>query len=178
MRGQEPGEALGEENLAIPSRGGVGFGWRHVMPLTVTKLSPILGVAAEEIDLRLGVDAHTAVRLSIAEIVAVLARDDSDLRYLAVARGDSSLRLGVPKARLVVGAYWHSDDSYKRVPCPLTMLYGVEVPSTGGDTQFINMYAACEDLSPATKERIAQALNVLCASTTSSPRQAQVECHW
>jgi len=57
--------------------------------------------------------------------------------------------------KLVVGAHWHTDDSYKAVPCALTMLYGVEVPATGGDTQFINMYAAHDDLPAATKERIA-----------------------
>jgi alpha-ketoglutarate-dependent taurine dioxygenase len=57
--------------------------------------------------------------------------------------------------RLVVGAHWHSDDSYKAVPCSLTMLYGVEVPDTGGDTQFTNMYRAYDDLSPEMKRQIA-----------------------
>lgn len=57
--------------------------------------------------------------------------------------------------RLAVGAAWHTDDSYKAVPCSLTTLYGVEVPPTGGDTQFVNMYAAYDDLPDTTKERIA-----------------------
>ncbi|MCW5749445.1 MAG: TauD/TfdA family dioxygenase [Alphaproteobacteria bacterium] len=57
--------------------------------------------------------------------------------------------------KLVVGAAWHTDDSYKAVPCALTMLYGVAVPSTGGDTQFVNMYAAYDDLPADTKARIA-----------------------
>src|SRR5258708_4164068 len=43
---------------------------------------------------------------------------------------------------LVVGAHWHSDDSYKAVPCSLTILYAVEVPAAGRDTPFTNMYAA------------------------------------
>jgi taurine dioxygenase len=34
------------------------------------------------------------------------------------------------------------------------MLYGVIVPSRGGDTQFINMYAAYDDLPAETKARI------------------------
>jgi len=42
-------------------------------------------------------------------------------------------RLGDGK-KIVVGAHWHSDDSYKAVPCALTILYGVEIPATGGDT--------------------------------------------
>ena len=56
--------------------------------------------------------------------------------------------------RLVNGATWHTDDSFMRAPCSLTMLYGVVVPSRGGDTQFTNMYAAYEDLPPETKARI------------------------
>src|SRR6266851_4349363 len=56
--------------------------------------------------------------------------------------------------KLVVGAHWHSDDSYKAVPCALTILYGVEVPPVGGDTQFTNMYAAYDGLAPALRRRI------------------------
>lgn len=41
--------------------------------------------------------------------------------------------------RIVIGAAWHTDDSYRAVPCSLTTLYGVEAPATGGDTQFTNM---------------------------------------
>jgi taurine dioxygenase len=56
---------------------------------------------------------------------------------------------------LVVGEHWHSDDSYRAVPCSLTILYGIDVPATGGDTQFINMYRAYDDLPVATKQEIA-----------------------
>jgi taurine dioxygenase len=57
--------------------------------------------------------------------------------------------------KLVNGASWHTDDSFMRQPCSLTMLYGVIVPSRGGDTQFTNMYAAHEALAPDMKARIA-----------------------
>lgn len=56
--------------------------------------------------------------------------------------------------KIVNGANWHTDDSFMRAPCSLTMLYGVEVPSRGGDTQFTNMYAAYEDLPVEMKARI------------------------
>ncbi|MBS0540168.1 MAG: TauD/TfdA family dioxygenase [Proteobacteria bacterium] len=56
--------------------------------------------------------------------------------------------------KLVNGASWHTDDSFMREPCSLTMLYGVVVPSRGGDTQFTNMHAAYEALSPEMKARI------------------------
>ena len=56
--------------------------------------------------------------------------------------------------KIVNGANWHTDDSFMRAPCSLTMLYGVVVPSRGGDTQFTNMYAAYEDLPADMKRRI------------------------
>ena len=56
--------------------------------------------------------------------------------------------------KVVNGATWHTDDSFMREPCSLTMLYGVIVPSRGGDTQFTNMYAAYEALPPETRARI------------------------
>ncbi len=56
--------------------------------------------------------------------------------------------------KLVNGASWHTDDSFMRAPCSLTMLQGVVVPSKGGDTQFANMYAAYDDLSAETRARI------------------------
>jgi taurine dioxygenase len=56
--------------------------------------------------------------------------------------------------KLVNGASWHTDDSFMRKPCSLTMLYGVVVPSKGGDTQFTNMYAAYDDLPSETRAEI------------------------
>tara|TARA_B110000014_G_scaffold251965_1_gene229783 strand:+ start:1952 stop:2815 length:864 start_codon:yes stop_codon:yes gene_type:complete len=41
---------------------------------------------------------------------------------------------------------WHTDSSFRKVPCLCTMLYAVEVPDAGGETQFANMYAALEQL--------------------------------
>jgi taurine dioxygenase len=56
--------------------------------------------------------------------------------------------------KIVNGANWHTDDSFMREPCSLTMLYGVVVPSRGGDTQFTNMYEAYADLPDDTRSRI------------------------
>jgi taurine dioxygenase len=56
--------------------------------------------------------------------------------------------------KIVNGATWHTDDSFMREPCSLTMLYGVVVPSTGGDTQFTNMHLAYDELAPAMKQRL------------------------
>src|SRR5688572_16784734 len=57
-------------------------------------------------------------------------------------------------SKIVNGANWHTDDSFMRESCSLTMLYGVVVPSRGGDTQFTNMYEAYADLPSEMKARI------------------------
>jgi taurine dioxygenase len=56
--------------------------------------------------------------------------------------------------RLVFGAMWHTDGSYMAAPPSLTVLYGIKVPTKGGNTQFCNLYTAYEALPDATKQRI------------------------
>ena len=50
---------------------------------------------------------------------------------------------------------WHSDKSYLPQPSLMTMLYGLEIPPAGGDTQFANMEVAWEDLPDDKKQFIA-----------------------
>jgi len=45
------------------------------------------------------------------------------------------------------GGVWHSDTTYLESPSMGAMLYAVEVPETGGDTLFANMYSAYQQLS-------------------------------
>jgi taurine dioxygenase len=49
---------------------------------------------------------------------------------------------------------WHSDLSFVKRPALATILYGIEVPSTGGDTLYADMYAAYEALDPAIRAQI------------------------
>lgn len=49
---------------------------------------------------------------------------------------------------------WHTDSSYRELPCLATMLYGIEVPSSGGQTQFADMCAAYESLPTAQKHSV------------------------
>jgi taurine dioxygenase len=48
----------------------------------------------------------------------------------------------------------HSDLSYLTKPGTFTFLYAVEVPNTGGQTQWVNCYAAYESLDADLKERL------------------------
>ena len=153
------------------------------MTLALQRLADTLGIAVEGIDLNHSIDGATADRLhrALLENLVLCIRGQSlaPAAYLAAMHAFgkplSQVRAGsrhpeVPEImilssgdrdemgdgkHLVVGAHWHSDDSYKAVPCSLTMLYGLEIPATGGDTQFTNMYRAYDDLAPETKRRIA-----------------------
>lgn len=49
---------------------------------------------------------------------------------------------------------WHTDGAYDEVPFKATQLYGVAIPSRGGNTLFASMYAAYEALPDALKQRI------------------------
>ena len=52
-------------------------------------------------------------------------------------------------------AKWHSDMSYNPVPAMASALYALEVPTSGGDTSFANMYTALETLDETTRARVA-----------------------
>lgn len=83
---------------------------------------------------------RVAARHPEVEDIVILSSEDRD------ALGDGK--------RLVVGAHWHTDDSFMARPCSLTALYGVRVPPSGGDTQFVDMYAAYDALDAADKARL------------------------
>jgi taurine dioxygenase len=57
-----------------------------------------------------------------------------------------------------LGAYeavWHTDMSYITEPPSASALFALEVPPSGGDTGFSNMYRAYQSLSEALQHRIA-----------------------
>lgn len=49
---------------------------------------------------------------------------------------------------------WHSDNSYRDRPLSYSALYSLEIPPTGGNTGFANMYLALQTLDPALRRRI------------------------
>jgi|TARA_X000000368_G_scaffold46575_1_gene33351 taurine dioxygenase len=50
------------------------------------------------------------------------------------------------------GGIWHSDTTYQAEPPMGTMLYGIEIPKYGGDTEWSNQYLAYESLSDGMKK--------------------------
>lgn len=50
--------------------------------------------------------------------------------------------------------YWHTDKAYLKTPSLMTLLWGEDIPPSGGDTHFVNMEAAYDSLPDETKRRI------------------------
>jgi len=60
-----------------------------------------------------------------------------------------------PTVRQVsLAQFWHTDSSYRAIPCTGPLLHGVEVSRTGGETQFTNMYAVYEALPDSLKRHV------------------------
>jgi taurine dioxygenase len=79
-----------------------------------------------------------------------------------------------------LGSYeadWHTDMSYVDTPPKGCCLYSVEIPPTGGNTSFVNMYEAYNQLPDATKEKISNLKCIHDASknSTGELRQGFVE---
>jgi taurine dioxygenase len=65
------------------------------------------------------------------------------------------LKDGEPIGSLGSGeASWHTDMSYLEQPPMASMLHAIEVPASGGNTEFINMYSLYEALPEKLKGQI------------------------
>ena len=56
--------------------------------------------------------------------------------------------------RIIPGETFHTDHSNHPRPPKATTLFAIELPSSGGDTQYVNMHEAYDDLPASTKQRI------------------------
>jgi taurine dioxygenase len=65
-------------------------------------------------------------------------------------------------------AVWHADMTYVEVPPKAAMLHSLEIPPTGGNTHFANMFAAYETLPAELKQAAAGKMAVHDASTNSA----------
>ena len=81
-----------------------------------------------------------------------------DIFNLTNVRPDGSLtHRDDPQAVFLRGTQrWHTDSSFREVPCLATILYAVTVPPEGGDTEFANMAAAFDSLSAAEQVEFAR----------------------
>lgn len=87
----------------------------------------------------------------------VSSRFGGDLAdYPEIAVVSNIIENGKPVGALGSGeAFWHTDSSFIERPPACSFLHALEIPPSGGDTSFCNMYLAYETLGDELKERIA-----------------------
>ncbi len=76
-------------------------------------------------------------------------------RFIPPLEGHPGVHIlkGISKNKLTTqNLIWHVDHSYKPQPSLGGALYAIDVPESGGDTLFANMYAAYEALSDRMKQ--------------------------
>jgi alpha-ketoglutarate-dependent taurine dioxygenase len=56
--------------------------------------------------------------------------------------------------QLSLAQMWHTDSSYREMPCIGSLLHGIEISRTGGVTQFINMYMVYDELPDALRQQV------------------------
>lgn len=86
---------------------------------------------------------HIVKRFSVA--------DYPEVTYISNVRNDKGEMIGADRA----GMIWHSDMSYFPRPMLGSMLYGVECPPEGADTEFASMFAAHDALPDSLRHLLA-----------------------
>jgi len=154
-----------------------------VSDVVVSPISKIMGAEIENVDLSAplpdGVFAQIArafldhkllvfrgQELSSGQIQAFAERF-GPIEVHTVRRPDGSVLDGVhavtnldaegkpsQKPHINANYFWHSDKSHYPAPALLSMLYAVELPPDGGETEFANMAMAYAELPPEMKQRI------------------------
>ena len=138
-------------------------------------LQQSLGIEVSGIDLAAPIDAEIGTALSdaLAEHLVLVFRNQAltPEQYLRAAtifgplmrqHYSQHLMPGYPDIGLVwhrngqrADETWHTDHTNRERPPAATMLYGVEIPSSGGATSIANMRAAFADLADAERRRLA-----------------------
>lgn len=76
--------------------------------------------------------------------------DYPEVTLISNVSNEKGEKIGADRA----GMIWHSDMSYMQRPSMGSLLYGVECPPAGADTEFAGMFAAHDALEPAMRERL------------------------
>ena len=142
--------------------------------LAVTPLHPSLGAEIGGVDLSRPVDDATrkALSLALAEHLALVFHDQSLTpdQYLEAAKifgppmrqhysqhhmpGYNDIGMVWHRNGQRPAERWHTDHTNRERPPAATMLYGVEIPSSGGGTSVASMRAAYTALSGEERRRL------------------------
>ena len=168
------------------------------MPLEIRPLSDALGAEVIGLDLAgpLDDDTFAEVHRAHLEHLVLVFRDqrltpqqqiDFSKRFgpLDQHPADDAVLEGFPEILVVStkrengdyiglpdgGPMWHSDLAYRKRTALGTMLYGLEIPESGGDTGFANMYTAYETLPAGLKNAVEGKRGVFLAGR-NNPKQS------
>ena len=142
--------------------------------LNIRKLHPVIGAEVTGINLAEPVDAETHEKLSraLSEHLALVfpGQELTPEGYLNAGRafgpvmrqhysqnhmpGHQLIGLVLHTEGRKVAEAWHTDHTNHEKPPLATMLYGFEVPSSGGGTSIASMRAAYDALTPEEQERL------------------------
>ncbi|MGW7515330.1 TauD/TfdA dioxygenase family protein [Streptomyces sp. NPDC054796] len=170
------------QSAAAPDAGAV---------MTVRPLGGAFGAEVHGIDLADdGPGLHQALADVLAEHHVLCVREQSGLSpaaFLAFARRfgrvtgypfgrsmegfpDILRVIKEPATEVNFGGVWHTDSPYHEIPPSHTVLLGVDIPGTGGDTLVADMCAAYEALDEGTKARIDHVDGVFSAAKVHGSR--------
>jgi taurine dioxygenase len=149
----------------LPNPRGVGA---EIRGLDLTKLSDAGFEVVYRAWLEHSVLLFRSATLSDAELIS-FSRRFGDLDLAPVQESGRRFVEGLPELYVVsnvvengspIGslgsgeAVWHTDMSYLADPPVASILYALEVPPSGGETAFVNMYSVYEELPDTLKRRI------------------------
>jgi taurine dioxygenase len=149
-------------------------------PMTVRKMSEHIGVEVTNIDLRQPLDAATKKRLHdlVVDNIVMVVRDQhftpEEFHEAAKVFGElmdqdhpkysfpgmpsvkrhSSFNLASDGQPVKEGIRWHTDGAFRLNPPKFTILYAVELPDSGGNTNVCNMRAAYRALPDDYRDKL------------------------
>ncbi|MDG2026119.1 MAG: TauD/TfdA family dioxygenase [Acidimicrobiales bacterium] len=140
--------------------------------MQVRKIGTNIGARIEGLDFAAGLDDAMidaiAEALFAHQVVTIEAADMTPEQHLRLARRFGGLEENktdqfgdhptVPEITVIdseeghTASMWHADETFLENPPLVNLLYGKQIPPTGGDTAFVSTALAYEGLSPKFQE--------------------------
>ena len=169
MRITRLSDALGAEITGIDVGDPAGFSFDEVHDAFLRHQVLLLR------DQHLTPETHIAFSRGFGEPEAHLVTDHLHPDYWEILLVSNKKENGEYIGAFSAGDHWHSDLSCNQRPTKVSLLYALEVPAVGGDTEWADMYAAYDTLPAATKERIKGLRGVHSFNRMRNPRVAMPE---
>ena len=167
------------------------------MGLSIHNLSELLGAEAIGVDLAAGIstEERQALNAAFSERSVLVIRDQklqpqqmlSAVQCFGEVFEQHNKRFALPECpqihyisnqdkfpdgrRYIPGEGYHTDHSNDTEPPKATVLHAVKLPSDGGDTQFVDMRRAYDDLDASIKAKIKDVAAVHVYQSSHSKRQ-------